>query len=95
MNIVQAKLFATDAYEVVQPPMIKSPGAVVKLEMAVYVRDLDGAMHCAMQATDANTGELYEWRLSGVVRSRDDHQGHVAGWCERFQRMVEANTTPF
>ena len=88
-------MFVTEERGVVSPPLIKSPGCVVHLEMHAYVDMDEGTLQLAWQASDAVTGELFEWRMPPTTCGREFHvRALLEGW-RRFLVLYQETTAPF
>ena len=91
----QEPLFVLTERHIVSRPMIKSPGEVVRIELAATVWVDEGRLQISMQASSALTDELHEWRMPPVVTGREHHGRALADAWRRFQVMVQENTEPF
>lgn len=95
MKVRQLSMNLGDERRVESPPLIKSAGAVVHLELHAYVWLDEGNLQVSWQASDANTDELYEWRMPPVVLDRGEHDRKLAEACQRFLVLYQEHTTPF
>ena len=91
----QPPLFATEERHVVSPPLIKSPGEVIKVTVEVVLELDSGKLQIAHEAKSALTGELYEWRMPPVVTGREHHGRAMADGWRRFLRLHQEATAPF
>lgn len=91
----QPPLFAVEERHVVSPPLIKSPGEVIKVTVEVVLELDSGKLQIAHEAKSALTGELYEWRMPPVVTGREHHGRALAEAWRRFLVMVQEHSAPF
>lgn len=91
----QEPLFVISERHVVSPPLIKSPGEVIKVTVEVVLELDSGKLQIAHEAKSALTGELYEWRMPPVVTGREHHGQALAEAWRRFLVMVQEHSAPF
>lgn len=91
----QEPLFVIEERHIVSPPLIKSPGEVVRCTFEVVNWVDDARQQVSMQAASALTGELYEWLMPPVATGREHHGRQMAEGWRRFLRLHQEATAPF
>ena len=91
----QPPLFVMTERHVESPPLIKSPGEIVRCTLEVVTWMDEGMQQVSLQAASALTDELYEWLMPPVVTGREHHGRQMAETWRRFLRLHQEATAPF
>lgn len=91
----QPPLFVVTERHVESPPLLKSPGEIVRCTFEVVTWQDEAMLQVSMQAASALTDELYEWLMPPVVTGREHHGRAMADGWRRFLRLHQEATAPF